>query len=322
VSRPDDSFLNPEQLATVRRHADRLLHEAAACGRFPTPIDDIMVAAKLTVVDDEILNETFLRRFLAKARAGVATIKSALSKVLGLFEANDRLVVIDKDVPSPRIPFVKLHEAGHGTMPHQSKVYVLIHDCEKTLDPDITDLFEREANVFASEAMFQGDIFAQQAHDKEFGIKTAMGLAKQFGGSNYATFRRYVTTNPRACCLVVLEPVVADGRGGFKADVRRVVASKTFDKIYDAATLGHAVTGQHPLSALVPRGKTQRMVYPRGIGLVDRNGDYRECIGEAFNTKHQILILIRDERPLNTTTIVLPSTAEFERLAGKLFRRM
>jgi Zn-dependent peptidase ImmA (M78 family) len=321
VSRPDDSFLNPDQLANVRRHADRLLREAAACGRFPTPIDDIMAAAKLTVVDDEILNESFLRRFLAKARAGVATIKSALSKVLGLFEANDRLVVIDKDVPGPRIPFVKLHEAGHGTIPHQSKIYALIHDCEKTLDPDITDLFEREANVFASEAMFQGEVFAQQAHDKEFGIKTAMGLAKQFGGSHYATFRRYVTTNPRACCLVVLEPVSADGANGLKADVRRVVASKTFDKMYDAAKLGSTVTGQHPLSALVPWGKHQRMVYPRGIGLVDRNGDRRVCIGEAFNTKHQILMLIRDERPLNTTTIVFPRTVEFEGLARKFLRR-
>jgi Zn-dependent peptidase ImmA (M78 family) len=319
VSRPDDAFLTPDQLANVRRHADRLLREASACGRYPTPIDDIMAAAKLTVVDDEMLNETFLRRFLTKARAGVATIKSALSKVLGLFEANDRLVVIDKDVPGPRIPFVKLHEAGHGTMPHQSTVYALIHDCEKTLDPDITDLFEREANVFASEALFQGEIFAQEAHDKAFGIKTAMGLAKQFGGSNYATFRRYVTTNPRACCLVVLEPVLADGTGGFRADVRRVVASKTFNTMYDAATLGYTVTGQHPLSALVPRGK-QRMVYPRGIGLADRNGDCRECVGEAFNTKHQILILIRDERPL-ATTIVLPRSTEFERLAGRLFRR-
>lgn len=320
MSRPDDSFLTPDQLANIRRHADRLLREAAACGRFPTPIDDIMAAAKLTVVDDKILNETFLRRFLAKAKAGVATIKSALSKVLGLFEANDRLVVIDKDVPGPRIPFVKLHEAGHGTMPHQSKIYALIHDCEKTLDPDISDLFEREANVFASEALFQGEIFAQQAHDKEFGIKTAMGLAKQFGGSNYATFRRYVTTNSRACCLVVLEPMVTDGVGGFKADVRRVVASKTFDRIYDAAKLGHAVTGQHPLRSLVPRGKNQRMVHPREIGLVDRNGDRRECIGEAFDTKHQILILIRDERPLNKTTIVLPGTGGIEKLGGKSFR--
>lgn len=38
-----------------------------------------------------------------------------MSKVFGLFEANDRLVVIDKNVPKPKKPFVKLHEAGHGS---------------------------------------------------------------------------------------------------------------------------------------------------------------------------------------------------------------
>ena len=182
MSRPDDSFLTPDQLANVRRHADRLLREASARGRFPTPIDDIMAAAKVTIVDDEVLDELFLRRFAAKAVAGIATIKSALSKVLGLFEAHDRLVVIDKHVPRPRVPFVKLHEAGHGSMPHQTRLYALMHDCDRTLDPEITDLFEREANVFASEMLFQGEEFAEQAHDREFGIKTAMALAKQFGG--------------------------------------------------------------------------------------------------------------------------------------------
>jgi hypothetical protein len=101
-------------------------------------------------------------------------------------------------------------------MPHQSKMYALMQDCEKTLDPEITDLFEREANVFASEALFQGEVFAEQAHDREFGIKTAMALAKQFGASNYATFRRYVFTNPRACCLVVLKPPLMVVGGGFR----------------------------------------------------------------------------------------------------------
>ncbi len=160
MTRPDDSLLQPHELANVRRHADRLLSEASAIGRFPTPVDDIMAAAKLKVVDDEVLNESLLRQFIKKAKSGIATIRSALSKVLGLFEVTDRLVVIDKEVRKPRVPFIKLHEAGHGTLPHQSKVYALIHDCEKTLDAEITDLFEREANVFASEALFQGEVFA------------------------------------------------------------------------------------------------------------------------------------------------------------------
>ena len=275
-----------------------------------------MAAAKVTIVDDEVLDESFLRRFAAKAAAGIATIKSALSKVLGLFEAHDRLVVIDKHVPRPRIPFVKLHEAGHGSMPHQTRLYALMHDCDRTLDPEITDLFEREANVFASEMLFQGEVFAGQAHNREFGIKSAIALAKQFGGSNYAAFRRYVTTNQTACCLVVLEPVAVDANGNFKADVRRVVANTSFARLYDPDKLAAPVTYQHALAGLVPRGR-RRMVYLRAFELVDRNGDRRECLGEAFNTTHQILVLLRDNRPLNTTRIILPNSAALYKLSGR-----
>ena len=167
MTRPDDSLLDLHQLATVQKYADRLLREASAIGRYPTPIDDLLAAAKLTVVDDEVLNEGTLRQFMQRAKAGLATIKSALSKVLGLFESQERLVVIDREAPKPRIPFIKLHEAGHGTIPHQSKVYRLIHDCEKTLDSDIADLFEREANVFASEVLFQREGFSLEAHDQK-----------------------------------------------------------------------------------------------------------------------------------------------------------
>jgi hypothetical protein len=64
------------------------------------------------------------------------------------------------------------------------------------------------------------------------------------------------------------------------------------------------------------------MVAPKGLGLIDRNGDRRECIGEAFDTKHQILILLRDKGALNTTTIVLPGTRKFQAELRKLPRRL
>src|SRR5262249_15770972 len=113
VMRPDDSLLDSQQLAVARRHVDLLLRDAAALGRFPTPIDDILEAANLTVVDNEELDEGLLHQFLSKAKSGIANIKSALSKILGMFESNDRLVFIDRNAPKPRIPFIKLHEAGH-----------------------------------------------------------------------------------------------------------------------------------------------------------------------------------------------------------------
>jgi hypothetical protein len=281
VTRPDDSILDPQQLALVRRHADLLLREAAAIGRFPTPIDDLLEAAKLTLVDNEELDEGLLQQFLSKAKSGIATIKSALSKVLGMFDSSDRLVLIDRNAPKPRIPFIKLHEAGHGRLPHQCKMYKLVHDCEKTLDPYITDLFEREANVFASE----------EAHGQSFGMKVPMKLAKKYGASNYATFRRYVMTSPNACCLVVLEPSQYDDQGDFTAEVRRVVPSKLFETIYDEKVFGSTVNATHPLGAVVPR---KRMCYPREVLLTDRNGDQRICRAEAFGTGHHTLVLLKD----------------------------
>jgi hypothetical protein len=281
VTRPDDSLLDPHQLATVRHHADRLLREAFALGRFPTPVDDLLAAAKLTVVDDEMLNDNLLGQFIKKARAGAAAIKLALSKVLGLFESHERLVVIDKGAPKPRKPFIKLHEAGHGTLPHQSKIYRLIHDCEKTLDAEITDLFEREANVFASEVLFQGQVFSKEAYAQSFSIKVPIALARKFGASNYSAFRRYVITNPDACCVVVLEPPVPDLRGGFAAEVRRVVMSKSFETIYDGEILCSTVTGSHPLEPVVPvNGK--RMSSDREIVLFDRNQDERLLHGRSL----------------------------------------
>ncbi len=302
MTRPDDSFLQLHQLATVRRHADRLLREASAIGRFPTPIDDIMQAAKLTVVDDEVLNEGLLHQFLEKAKSGIATIKSALSKVLGLFEANDRLVVIDKEAPRPRRSFIKLHEAGRGTLPHQAKVYALIHDCEKTLDAEITDLFEREANVFASEVLFQGERFAKEAQQLNFGIKTPIELAKKFGSSNYASFRRFVITNSNACCLVVLEPTVHHLDGTFSAEVRRVVMNKSFERIYDSKPFALAVTDTHVLGPVLPR---KRMTFGHEVVLTDRNKDERVCIAEAFDTGHQTLVMIRDVRVRQRSGIVV-----------------
>jgi Zn-dependent peptidase ImmA (M78 family) len=306
VTRPDDSLLSVSQLATIRRHADKLLKDASALGRFPTPIDDLMDAAKLIVVDDETLSETFIQQLVSKAKAGVATIKSALSKVLGLFEANDRLVIIDPGTPKPRVPFIKLHEAGHGTLPHQSKIYKLIHDCEQTLNSDITDLFEREANVFASEVLFQGDVFSTEAHDQDFSMKVPINLAKKFGASNYATFRRYVTTNHRACCVVVLEPSEYDDRGLFTATVRRVVMSTSFELIYDGKVLCRTVNNSHPLAPAVP-GKGRRMISAREIIMIDRNGDQRVCMAEAFNTTYQTLLLLRDVGRHSSNSIVVPA---------------
>ncbi len=288
---PDDSSLEPVQLATVRLHAERLLDAAGARGRFPTPIDDLVAAANLKILGSEVLSPANLRKFAKAAKIDPANIKAALGKVLGVIDTGARHIIIDSRAPKPRVPFVKLHEVGHGTLPHQAPLYSLIHDCEGTLDLEIADLFEREANVFASEVLFQGEVFAQQARDLPIGIASQLELAKKFGASNYATMRRFAASTDRTCCLVVLDPPTRDRDGSRIAHVRRVVASPTFAERFDLAALGSRGEPGHPLSPAQPASGS-RLTGRREVALRDRQGDVHACASEAFDSTHQVLILV------------------------------
>lgn len=223
-----------------------------------------------------------------------------------MFESRDRLVVIDQVVPKPKRPFVKLHEAGHGYMPHQCRLYSLMHDCQKTLDPDTTDLFEREANVFASEVLFQGDTFTDEAAQFDFGQKVAMRLAKRYGASNYSTYPRYVTTNRDPCCLVVLNPPYRDEFGQVIAEVRRVIVSVSFAGIYEASAFSQTITRLHPLAPAIPIPLARRIVDPQEIWLMDRNGTARAATIESFNTTHQVLVLLRDKGIVKPKRVFVP----------------
>jgi len=48
--------------------------------------------------------------------------QSTLSEVLGYFEPNDRLALIDNDIPPPRVPFIKLYEVGMALAPSEQDV--------------------------------------------------------------------------------------------------------------------------------------------------------------------------------------------------------
>ncbi len=301
MTQPNDSQLTPEQLKVVVRHADQFLRDAAAIGVYPTPIERLLAAAKLTVVEDELLDETFLAQFQRMAKSSLDSVRSALGKVLGMLHVPGRMILLDLRIPLPKKPFVKLHEAGHHSLPHQNKLYAFIHDSEKTLEPDVTELFEREANVFASEVLFQGTGFSNEAHQFDFGIKVPLDLATKYGASKYATFRRYVDSSPCACCVLVLEPAVLGADSTFTAEIRRTVVSKTFGTMYDATDFGTHLSDRHILGHIVPLKR--RMTGRRSIALRDRNGSRRQCTAEAFNSTHQIFILIRDTGP--APTIVL-----------------
>lgn len=304
MRKADDCTLTPSQYARIRREAERALREAGALGVLPTPIDQIMAVARVTEVKEDILNPGLLDKFRARAEKAVHLVKRALTKVLGLFHASDGLIFLNQSLMAVKKRFVGLHEAGHGFLPWQRPMYAVVEDCEKTLDGDTADLFDREANVFASEVLFQLDTFHELAESEPFEIWTPVRLAKRFKASNYAAIRQYVSKNHRACIVLVLNmPEIVEG-DGFRASLRRVVPSKRFSELFGRYKWKAVYTPDDEIGALVPVGG-RRASGKRSLELTDQNGDSHDCIAESFSTGHQVFILIHAVTTLTAARILL-----------------
>lgn len=298
----DDTWLRQEQIHAVRAHAQKVLERANAVGCFPTPIDRILDSEKIVVAPDNIFDDGFISKMVKKAEG---LLKSAISKVVGLFDAMDRTIFINTSLPKPKIPFLKLHEAGHAIIPWQAKMYKIVQDCDQTLDPEISEQFENEANRFATEVLFQLDTFSEMASSYEFGIKAPLNAGKKFGASAYSSVRRYVRGSHRPCMVVVLNPPVPS-ENGFDAEVRRYERSDTFIEMFGPVEFPSIITPESPLGFLVPLGN-RKMSGTRTLDLMDLNGEARQCAAESFATPYQVFILIFDIGKLKSRQVFIHS---------------
>jgi hypothetical protein len=115
--------------------------------------------------------------------------------------------------------------------------------------------------------------------------------------------REFARTNHRACIVYVLEPFeYLDGHGACAA-IRRIEPSPSFIKQFGQPTDTY-ITLDHALGPVLPIGR--KMIRPRRLALTDRNGDRHECLAEAFDTTHNILILLYPIEALGRATIILP----------------
>jgi hypothetical protein len=305
VSRPDDSSLTPSQRARVRKEAERALREAGVLGVFPTPVNRIMEVARVQEVQGEVLGDSLINRLRAKAGSA---LKRALSKVLGLFHASEGLIFIDQALHVMKKRFVRLHESAHGFLPWQRPMYAVVEDCEKSLDAESADAFDREANVFASEVLFQLDTFSEMAASESFSIWVPVKLSAKFEASIYSSIRQYVSKNHRPCAVLVLNKPEICPVSGFKATLRRFVVSPEFAMFLPGQTWPESYGPDDELGAMVPVGKGRRASRPRRIELTDANGVSHECVAEAFTQGHQVFILIHVKKALTAVSIFMPGS--------------
>ena len=299
---PDDSALPDHDFQIVLEHAKKSLLGANAIGRYPTQIPDIMSFAKITVSHDHQVHEGLYARF--KRGAG-DLVKKAMSKLLGFLDVIGRIAYIDRSVIESRQNFLKLHETGHAVIPHQKKMYAFIEDCERTISPEISDHFDREANAFASEVLFQLDGFMSEAQDSAFNIQVPLKLGKKYGSSAYAAIRRYVSRNSKICCVLVFNPPKLVVEKGFTASLRRFIESSEYRKIIGEKKWPDELSANDEIGSIFPSG-SKGMSRPRPYRIQDKNGINHEFIAEAFKTPFQVFVLMHSVKTLTGVSIVRP----------------
>ena len=261
----------------ITKHVGRLLRLADVDERLPTPVEDIVIAAGLTKTNEILITESMIRRAPARMRR---LLRSAARKVHGVLHRGEQVIQIAPTNSAERQRFVTCHEVTHAILPWQSDLAVL-GDNQRTLSPQVTDLFEREANQGAAEILFQQGLLAQVALDYPIAMSTPVALAECFGASIHATFRRWTESIDGVACGLVLDTKLVNGHRRRYEQVltprwRQQFGSDGFPKEMDAQAFPFA--GQAPLEGTLPH--------------IDANGTLVELRYEALQTPYRRFALL------------------------------
>lgn len=288
-------LLLPEE-DDIARQARLLLRDAEVGEKLPTPVDDMVECAGLVVSNDAALDEDYADYFgvreeyqKALGATSYAALKSALRKTWGLIDLIDNIIYLDRAVSQQKQEFLKLHEVGHKMLPWQHATFLLL-DHKATLAPDIKALFEREANRFAAEALFQGDRFTRQSRDLPLELETPLWLARCYGSSAHAAIRRFVEVSHRCCAVLILRPPKSGRSDNPSFGVAYEVRSSAFATRFEGARFPARLGPGSVLGAAMLTGRR----YVRGDGLLlpDRDGRRTECGFQTFQNSRNAFALV------------------------------
>jgi hypothetical protein len=203
-----------------------------------------------------------------------------------------------------RKSFVKLHEVGHDVLYWQHEILCCLDD-DQTLDADVHEEFEEEANYFASVTLFQHDRFDSEMGKYELGINASLSTAKHFGASLHATLRRYVERSDKRCALLILENITPNGELP-KCRVRNFLTSVKFEYEFGIIEWNETLGYKWPFVQLYYHKK--RGVLTGHVELRTANGPIPFEF-QFFNNSYNAFVLIfpvGENREIRNNIIFLP----------------
>jgi hypothetical protein len=203
-------------------------------------------------------------------------------------DLRENIIYLKAHLYPQKCTFTTFHEAGHKVLPWQCSAYMYLDD-ESTLDPSTHLLFEREANQFAADVLFQIDRFDKEADDLPLRISSPTALAQRYGASAHATIRRFVERNRRSCALCVVERASFEGKRSAMPRVRNQVQSEAFTQRFGMVDWNAYLSTCPSL--------LKSILYPyryehEECSIPDRNGLPVLCNFEIFANSYDTLILL------------------------------
>lgn len=235
----------PDSQVEISTLADRIIRQAGALGKLPTPIDDLIVAAGVRDEQNpEALRESFLASLAASARESFHLV---LQKIRGIADLREKVVHIPNNCTPPRRLFVKGHELGHQVIPWQ-QVNVGYQDDDYSLSAETEDLFDIEASFFSAEVIFQGKSFRKRALDYAASLEAAFLLSQDHGASRHATLRRLIEESDETVAAVPYWPngYVLDRNGRSMLKVGTMTCSPKFLTKFSNIDLPDSIDSSHP----------------------------------------------------------------------------
>jgi Zn-dependent peptidase ImmA (M78 family) len=294
-------FERPESEARIASLVARLLREAEADGVLPTPIERLIDVARIENID-ELPEQKFFESLPAKARA---IFQQTVQKLRGVADLRERAIYVRRDKNPFRERFARGHELGHQVMPWHNVDPAYLDDAE-TLSANVKALFEREANFFSSQVIFQGDNFRSLARDHASSFEAIFQLADDHAASRQATAWRFVEEQDEAVALAqYYRSEAADQSGGRILRRWNVVASPNFRKRFIGLDLPAAISSDHEWA----RG-LHSDVPPQGTIRLGVEGELVTFHWQAWWNNYAILVLLRRAPKLALVGKLLrPSTA-------------
>lgn len=193
-----NSYLK-ESSGEIKEQVKLLLKAAGVGNKLPTPKEDIVACSELAEIGQLDLSEYKESLF----KQGINIVEAVFSKIKGFLDFRQKIIYVDPNIHPSRRTFVTYHEVSHRILPWHEGLYNPHIDTEYSLDPNVAQGLEMEANSGASLIQFQLDRFKNQLKDLPFGLKSAIYLAQMYEASLHSTFRKYVEDNHKECALLV-----------------------------------------------------------------------------------------------------------------------